>query len=564
MGGKGNISSSHAVADAAESSDESVDSDEEKDLFDPAAVKTINTDNDSDEDMEFSSVQCLFSDRVFPNAQAFWAHAATEHGFSIDTLRSKIGREVWTDYHRIRLVNFLRSLGPQKALQEAPKLTAENALWSDDSWLQPVMEDDPLLFEEDGMDPEDGGCHEAERHDTAEVSSMSPVELQAEVMRLRKELEGARKLLSEVVGTDDAEPFEQGRIREKASPKVVAFDAAQSRCFASDPRRGEAFRQFAVARPDILEGRSVLDADCSGGVLSCLCAKLGAQAVCAIAPSTAVEKVARDVISANSLSERVRVHQGSANDENLELSLKPSSSSGKSGGHGQCDVVVSERLLGELRFSSSLPALLATRHLRLRPGGRVLPAHAELHVSAVDFSDCDSDGSSPHGVWWQTRGLMDLDLSCLAPSTAPTISVASATECESRNASAPPNASLLDLDLETAVASDAAPSEVPFRLALRQDRCATALALHFGARLDHQDKAPIPSQQHTILHLPASSSHPTMSGMRLPGTEFNMLEGRFSVTWHPGATHLQLDVKVVAHHTAGGENLCTAGTFMLI
>lgn len=563
MGGKGNFSSSHTVADAAESGAESIDSDEDENLFDPAAMKNIKADDDSDDGMEFSSVQCLFSDRIFPNAHAFWAHAAKERGFSIETLRSKIGRQVWTDYHRIRLVNFLRALGPEKALQEALKLTAEAVMWSDDTWLQPVVEDDPLLFEEDGMEPEDGRCHEAEGHATANLLSMCPEELQAEVMRLRKELEAARRLLSEVVGADDAEPFQQGLI-PKALPKVVAFDAALPRCFASDPGRGEAFRQFVATRPEIFEGRSVLDAECGGGVLSCLCAKLRAQAVCAIAPSAAVAEVARAVISTNGLSERVRVHHGSADDENLELSLTPSSSSGKSGGQGQCDVIVSERLLGESHFSSSLPTLLATRHLKLRPGGQILPAHAELHISAVDFSDCDSDGSSPHGVWWQVRGLMDLDLSSLAPSTPSAMSVATAAEYEARIASAPPNAPLLDLDLATASSSDAAPSEVPFRLALRQDRCATALALHFCAYLDLQDQAPRPCRQHMILHLPTSGSHPATTGLRLPGTTFNVLEGHFSVVWHPGATHLQLDVKVVAHHTAGGESLCTAGTFMLI
>jgi len=558
MGGKGKFSSSHTAADVAESDEESIDSDENENLFDPAAMKTIKADDSDDDGMEFSSVQCLFSDRIFPNAQAFWAHAAAEHGFSVDTLRSEIGREVWTDYHRIRLVNYLRSLGPEKALQEAPKLTADNALWSDDAWLQPVMEDDPLLFEEDGMEPEDGGCHQAESHDAPELSSMSPAELQAQVVRLRKELDGARRLLSEVVGADA--PSEQGPTRDKTRPQVAAFDAALSRCFASDPGRGEAFRQFILARPQVLEGRSVLDAECTGGVLSCLCAKLGAQAVCAITSSAAVAEAACAVISANGLGERVRVHHGSADDENLELSLKPSSSSGKSGCHGQCDVILSEKLIAELHFSSGLPALLATRHLRLRPGGQVLPGHVELYISAVDFSDCDSDGSSPHGAWWQARGLMDLDLSSLAASKPSTISAASAAECETRMASVPPNATLLDLDLASASVSDAAPAEVPFRLALRQERCATALALHFSMSLD---QAPRPSQQHTILHLPAPGPQPATSGLRLPGTEFNVLEGHFSVAWHPGATEMQVDVRVVAHRAAGGECLCTAGTFML-
>ena len=90
-----------------------------------------------------------------------WAHAESQLGFSLKELRAIIGVEVWSDYHRIRLVNHLRRLGPEAAgaaFSELLQAGCESPIWEEDELLMPVLEDDALLFDAVEEDFDEVSC----------------------------------------------------------------------------------------------------------------------------------------------------------------------------------------------------------------------------------------------------------------------------------------------------------------------------------------------------------------------------------------------------------------------
>jgi len=536
---------------------------------------------------EDCSVQSLFGPETFDSASAFWRHATEVHGFSLVDLRERIGRSTWTDYHRIRLVNYLRSLGPEAAKHEALLLDAGSGLWSDDSLLQPVLEDDGLLFEDDGLDSDDDDDEAARK--MAAMEQADPTELVAEIERLRAELASTRRLLTEADVEDDKTGVSCHGVSCSSNVLAIMDDPlGMERCRALvlDTGLGEAFRQFVVARPELLQGKTVLDAGCSAGVLSCLCVKLGARTVVAVDPSASALALARSIVTANHFNEEVCLLHGFPDDSGLAL---PSCGKGhwksggkghrKSGGQGgqagsQFDALISGRLLSDLRYSPDLLRVLAARRRHLKPGGWVLPGRVVLCIAAADFSAeaCDT--------WWRQHALDGLDLGALAPeATSPPACDASRVVEAARIASVQA-AELLALDLADAAPEEAVPSQVPFRLTLKPDSLVTALVLYLDADLGPPGTAvvsmaptaltasaaagapPAPPRRQTVLHLPAPRPSPSR-GLRLCGAEFPVLEGCFSGVWAPDSSHLQVSVEITARRGDGGPSAYSAGTFVV-
>eukprot|EP00435_Cladocopium_sp_Y103_P052382 s1087_g16.t1 len=85
---------------------ETADSDVEGSLFGSQVEAYAQEANLSDED--FGEVLSPFGPETFRSAAECWAHAETAHGFSLHELRRTVGADVWSDYHRIRLVNHFR------------------------------------------------------------------------------------------------------------------------------------------------------------------------------------------------------------------------------------------------------------------------------------------------------------------------------------------------------------------------------------------------------------------------------------------------------------------------
>jgi protein arginine N-methyltransferase 3 len=118
-------------------------------------VATIDSDSSAgyedapDADIgEETPAVCLFCSATFAGAREVFAHCDREHGF--DWKEAARGADFYT---RIKLVNYIRTLSAAGKTYEAGDRGFE-----DDRFLQPVMEEDPLLFslDEDGDEDGDG------------------------------------------------------------------------------------------------------------------------------------------------------------------------------------------------------------------------------------------------------------------------------------------------------------------------------------------------------------------------------------------------------------------------
>jgi protein arginine N-methyltransferase 3 len=95
---------------------------------------------------EDTPAKCLFcAANTFPGAREVFLHCAAEHGFEWKTAAKGLDF-----YGRIKLVNYIRTLTAQGKTYDPADRGFE-----DEKFLQPVLEEDPVLFSlEDGEEEE--------------------------------------------------------------------------------------------------------------------------------------------------------------------------------------------------------------------------------------------------------------------------------------------------------------------------------------------------------------------------------------------------------------------------
>jgi precorrin-6B methylase 2 len=139
----------------------------------------------------------------------------------------------------------------------------------------------------------------------------------------------------------------------------------EHRRFLRDAARIRAFE--AAVREVVQPGDVVVDLASGTGILGLLAARAGARHVYAI-EATALAGLARDIVSANRLSDRVTVVRGVA----AAVSLPE-----------PADVIVSDQI-GWFGIEAGLRALLFDARARfLKPGGRLIPSAVDLMLAPV-------------------------------------------------------------------------------------------------------------------------------------------------------------------------------------
>jgi len=151
-----------------------------------------------------------------------------------------------------------------------------------------------------------------------------------------------------------------------------------------DRVRNEAYRKaiFQVVRP----GHVVLDMGAGTGILSVFAAQAGASRVYAV-ERTAIAAVARRMMKANDVADRVEVVEGDLEDIDLPEKV---------------DVLVSEWMGGIGVDENMLAPLVMARSRWLKPGGKVLPERVTAFLAPTWIADFDEDiahwRARPHGV----------------------------------------------------------------------------------------------------------------------------------------------------------------------
>ncbi|KAL9129321.1 MAG: hypothetical protein Q9217_002192 [Psora testacea] len=124
------------MASDCESSSED-EEDEEADILD---LESDEGWDDVEPDVEQLEVQCLFDNRVFANVASMLQHCKDDHHFDLALLQKGFKLEF---IEMIKLVNYIRS--QTQAGRLSPELSTK-AVFKDDRYLYPVLEDDPLLY----------------------------------------------------------------------------------------------------------------------------------------------------------------------------------------------------------------------------------------------------------------------------------------------------------------------------------------------------------------------------------------------------------------------------------
>lgn len=99
------------------------------------------------EDVEALHVNCLICDEIFNDAGVMLDHCRSEHSFDFLEIRRLHNLDF---YSTIKLINYIRTEVKDGRPPDIPDL-ADASLWADERYLQPVMDEDALLFSLDDL-----------------------------------------------------------------------------------------------------------------------------------------------------------------------------------------------------------------------------------------------------------------------------------------------------------------------------------------------------------------------------------------------------------------------------
>ena len=296
----------------------------------------------------------------------------------------------------MRLINYIRSevkLGNTKPDVSSP------ALFEDDRYLKPVLEDDALLYSLDDIDDNEGGPELTRDH----VRSQTEVEgLRDELSRLQSQFaayrEQVQKSLHHQINSDNpvatfgsskAAIAAPAASRERSQPngdreagyfESYSYNAIHE-SMLKDTIRTDAYRDFIYDNKKLFAGKVVLDVGCGTGILSMFCAKAGAKKVIAVDNSDVIDK-ARQNIFENGFQDVVTCVRGKI--EEVTMPVK------------QVDVIVSEWMGYCLLYESMLDSVIYARNKYLSPGGLMVPSHATLRIAPL----ADSELVASHVDFW--------------------------------------------------------------------------------------------------------------------------------------------------------------------
>ncbi|KAK7548745.1 protein arginine methyltransferase RmtB [Phyllosticta citricarpa] len=354
-------------------------------------------DVEPDADVEDVQVKGLFDEAVvFGSVRELVEGTKRAWGVDLAEVVARFGLDF---YQRIKLVNYIRS--QVRAGNSQPDLSSA-AVFADDKYLQPVLEDDALLFLVDEL-----GDSEEEAHQDPQGDRVKQLEeeLQALKANFADYREAVSRTLEERWAEKDAPngtqagPSANGQKSEDKQQKGVEqgyFDSYSyndiHETMLKDSVRTDAYRDFIYENKHLFVGKTVLDVGCGTGILSMFAAKAGAAHVIAVDNSTMIEKAILNV-HANGFSDQISCLRGKIEEVTLPFD--------------KVDIIVSEWMGYGLLFEAMFDSVVWARDRYLKSDGLMVPSHCTLRIAPF----ADDDYVAEHIDFW--RDVYAFDMSAM-------------------------------------------------------------------------------------------------------------------------------------------------------
>jgi protein arginine N-methyltransferase 3 len=309
----------------------------------------------------------------------------------------------------IKFVNYVRSQvkdGNAKPEIENP------ASWDDEKFMQPVLEDDALLFSVDELESMEAGDASSGKQPEASNESNNATDevaqLKEQLSKLQSKFDVYREQVSETLEKrwSDAPSKDDGAAEAKAKRYDDSYFDSYSfndihQVMLQDTVRTEAYRDFIYENKHLFAGKTVMDVGCGTGILSMFCAKAGAKQVFAMDNSAIIDK-ARQIAIENGLDKQITFVRGKVED----LHELP-------GGYKHVDIIVSEWMGYCLFFENMLPSVfcMRDRFMKRRADGSfdglMVPSHVSVHLAPL----ADPDWVSDNVTFW--NDVYGFDMHCM-------------------------------------------------------------------------------------------------------------------------------------------------------
>uniref|UniRef100_A0A669BLR3 Protein arginine N-methyltransferase 3 n=1 Tax=Oreochromis niloticus TaxID=8128 RepID=A0A669BLR3_ORENI len=320
-------------------------------------------------------VTCLFCDRLLSSVKATLQHCTAEHQVNLVDLIRKYNLD---DYGYIKMINFIRST---VSIYDYIHFLYAPLPWESEDFLQPVLQDDPLLQTDpeelcgsegsclaSGADPHNALVHRAQ---AAEERARSSEEALARAMDDLHKL----KVLAQglVLNAETSRSGTLGGVAELREDEDEAYFSSYGHYsiheeMLKDKVRTESYRDFMYSNPEVFRDKVVLDVGCGTGILSMFAAQAGAKKVIAVDQSEIIYQ-AMDIVRSNQLEDKITLIKGRIEDIKLPVE--------------KVDIIISEWMGYFLLFESMLDSVLYARDLYLADGGSVYPDLCNISLAAV-------------------------------------------------------------------------------------------------------------------------------------------------------------------------------------
>ncbi len=260
------------------------------------------------------------------------------------------------------MINYIRSEAQKNTDPQILKVSAQDL--ESDKFLQPILEDDALLFELGDLMPDTDT--KAVDYDDFEAA-------------LHKDMpEDFSKI--KLVNDRDQDYFESYK------------GNSIHREMIEDRVRTEGYRDFIEKNPEVFAGKTVLDVGCGTGILSLFCARAGAKKVFAV-DNSGIAVRAKEIVAKNGYQDRVEVIQGRIEDFNTQRLI----------GKEKVDIIISEWMGYGLLFEGMLDSVLRARDMYLKEDGILVPSHCNIRLAPISDAEWVSE-STGEKFWKDVHG----------------------------------------------------------------------------------------------------------------------------------------------------------------